>query len=829
MRKMMTLLTVLISIAFVSQAQIKTGRISGVIKDGNQKTLQSASIMLLSSSDSAVVKLSVADKEGKFQFEGIKEGKYLVSVSAIGHSKEYSKVFEINEANSNIDLKTIELVPEVKSLQGVTVTTKKPFIEQKIDRMVVNVEAAVTNVGTTALEVLEKSPGISVDKDGNISLKGKQGVQVYIDGRPSYLSGADLANLLKNMNSNQLDQIEIMTNPPAKYDAAGNSGIINIKTKKNKQFGYSGSISSSWTQHRYAGHSESVNFNYRKNKVNVFTNVGYGKYNNWNNLSIQRKFIDENTKNLRSYFDQVSRMRNNNENVNAKLGLDYSVTKKTNIGVVFNGSYSPGKFTSTSDVDISDAGNVPISKTFANSVNENKWKNFSTNLNMRHVFDSTGTELTMDADYIHYNSDRITSLTNAYYDATGIPTDKPDTLLGKLPQDINIYSYKADFSKPLKKGAKFEAGVKTSFVKTDNDAGYRNIDYGQSLLDSGRNNHFIYEENINAAYVNYSRPLGKKWNGQFGLRLENTQSKGHSTGYTYFSAQDKFIPFDSTFDRNYTQLFPTVYIQYKANEKNSFVLNYGRRINRPNYGDLNPFLEFLDKYTFEQGNPNLKPQFSHNVELSHTFKGFLTTTLNYSNTTDIIQQILEQNSDQNETFIKKSNIATERQYGISVSAGFKVMKWWNMNVWTNLYNNYYDGIVNGDHVTIDYTTARANVSNQFKFSKGWSAEISGFYTSPFLEGVFKIGDFGQVNMGMSKQVLKNKGTVRLSLRDAFYTNNVGGKIKYSDIDAAFQQKRSSRQVTVGFSYRFSKGKASGAPRRKIGGADEEQNRINTGN
>ena len=270
MRKFMYLLAIALFSTFLSQAQTKTGRVSGHVIDGNAKTIEAATITLLRSKDSSVAKITAADKSGNYVFEDVTEGKYMVSISAIGHTKGFSETFSLSAEKLNINLKTIELVPASKIIGEVIVTAKRPLIEQKIDRTVVNVEAAVTNVGTSALEVLEKSPGISVDKDGNISLKGKQGVKVYIDGRPSFLGGTDLANYLRNLSSNQLDQIEIMTNPPAKYDASGNSGIINIKTKKTNQVGYTGSFSSTWSQGRYPKVSESFNFNYRKNKVNFF-------------------------------------------------------------------------------------------------------------------------------------------------------------------------------------------------------------------------------------------------------------------------------------------------------------------------------------------------------------------------------------------------------------------------------------------------------------------------------------------------------------------------------------------------------------------------------
>jgi iron complex outermembrane recepter protein len=826
MKKILTLLTIaLTTLSFAGSAQVTGGKVTGKVIDGNTKTVEAASITLHKATDSSVAKMSVANKEGKYQFENVTEGNYFVSISAVGHSKGFSEKFTVDAAHAAIEVKTIELVPVSKNLGAVTVTSRKPLIEQRIDRTIVNVEAAVTNVGATALEVLEKSPGISVDKDGNISLKGKQGVQVYVDGRPSYLSGADLANLLRNMNANQLEQIEIMTNPPAKYDAAGNSGVINIKTKKNKQLGYNGSINLGYGQGRYPKINESVNFNYRKNKVNLFANVGYSNRKNFQDLNIQRKFIEKNTKELKSHFDQESKIRESSESINAKLGLDYYATKKTTFGVVFNGFNNPGTFNNRSNVLISDPNRVLNSITRAGTTNERKWKNFGTNLNFRHVFDSTGREVTADVDYLTYKSTNTQDLINSYYGATGIPTFTPDTLLGSLPQDINIYTAKIDYSHPLKKGAKIEAGIKAGLVKTDNDAVYDSLLNNKRILDKGRSNHFVYEENVNAAYVNLTKEFSKKLSGQFGLRLENTNAKGRSMGQAF--RNNVWVPFDTTFNRHYTQLFPTAYLQYTVNEKNSFGLNYGRRIERPDYADLNPFILFLDRYTFEQGNPNLQPQFSHNIELSHTFKGFLTTTLNYTKTKDIINDVLEQNTSANETFVKKSNIANQEQYGIAVSAGFPIQKWWNVNLYGNVYNNNFKGIINGDYVETAATTGQFNVSNQFKFDKGWSSELSGYYRTPGVEGIFKIRGFGMMNFGLSKQIMKGKGSVRLNVRDVLWSQKIKGDIKYSNIDAAFQQVRDSRVISAGFTYRFNKGKVNGQ-KRKTGGASEEQNRVKTG-
>lgn len=817
MRKILTLLTVAFTtLSFVSNAQLNNGRISGTVIDGSTKTIESATITLLRAKDSSVVKMSVADKTGKYQFDAVPEGQYMVSISAVGHNKGFSETFNISSANAVVTLKTIELVPQAKSMGAVTVTAKKPLIEQKLDRTIVNVEASVTNVGNSALEVLEKSPGITVDKDGNISLKGKQGVVVMIDGRPSYLSGADLAGMLRSMSASQLEQIEIMTNPPAKYDAAGNSGVINIKTKKNKQFGYNGSLTTGYTQGRYARFNEGVNFNYRNSKVNLFTSLNYNRNHRGEDLLITRNFRESSTKDLISIFDQKSFMVNEGHFYSGKIGLDYSASKKTTVGLVLNGFYNPKTWESNTITYIYNPNNVLTNQSKSLSQNDEKWKNFSSNFNLRTVFDSAGQEITADLDYIQYRSASKQPLISSYYDNLGNLTKTPDTLMGNLPQEITIYSGKVDYTLPLKKGAKFEAGIKSSYVKTDNNASYDSIQNGQMVHDYNRSNHFVYDENVNAAYVNYSRPLGKKWSGQFGLRLENTNANGDqlTTGVK--------------FKRNYTQLFPTAYLQYTANEKNSFVINYGRRINRPNYEDLNPFINFLDRYTFEQGNPNLKPQFSHNIELSHTYKGSLTTTLNYSTTTDIIQQVIEQNELTNETFIKKANIATRNQFGISVSAQKEITKWWSGNIYANVSNNHFKGVVNNENISLGLTMAMVQVQQQFKWGKGWGAEVSGFYRTKGIEGVIFIKPIGQVNAGFSKQVLKGKGSVRLNIRDIFSGNTFKGYSKYGNVDAKFTDINDSRAASISFTWRFNKGKLKASSGKREGSASDEQERVNTG-
>ncbi len=829
MKKIFSLLAAT-SIALCSFAQSGGSKITGSIQDGGiQKVIDAASVSLLNAKDSSLVKVAVTDKAGNFSFENVKDGDYLVLATSIGHAKTYSNNFSVNGEKPLANVGVLQLLQNEKSLKEVVVSSKKPLIERKLDRTIVNVDASITSAGSTALEVLEKAPGVTVDKDGNISLKGKSGVIIYLDGRPSYLGGADLANLLRNMTSDQLEQLEIMTNPPAKFDAAGNAGVINIKTKKNKQFGYNGSLTSGYTQGRYARFNESFGFNYRNSKFNFFSTLNYNRNHRGQELYIVRNFRDANTKNIKSIFDQESRMINESHNYSAKVGVDYNLSKRSTLGVVLNGFYNPSKWQSSTNTMIYDPAHVLTDQTTAFSENDEKWKNFNTNVNFRTKLDSAGQEITADLDYISYKATNIQPLTSTYFDNAGNLKQAPDVLNATLPTNIKIYSGKVDYTLPLKNDAKFEAGLKTSYVKTDNNALYDSVKTGYSVLDSARSNHFIYDENINAAYVNYSRPLGKKWSAQFGLRLENTYANGISKGYAYNSAMDKFEYTETTFKRNYTQLFPTAYIQYSANEKNQFVINYGRRIKRPDYENMNPFVNFLDRYTFEQGNPNLSPQFAHNIELSHTFKGFLITTINYTATNNIIQQVLEQNDATNETFVKKANIASSKQIGLTVTANKSITKWWTGNVYANVYNNHFKGLVNNEPISIGVTTFIVQLQQQFKFKKGWSAELSGFYRSKGLEGVIYIKPIAQVNAGVSKQVLKNKGSIRLNVRDIFAGGVFRGYSKYGTVDAVFKNVNDSRAVSLSFSYRFNKGKLKAGSNKRGNSASEEQERVKSGN
>lgn len=800
---------------FCSFAQSE-GKIYGMIKDGgNQKIIDAATISLLAASDSSLIKIAVTDKEGNFNFENVKEGKYLVVANSLGHSKTYSQPFPVSASNPSFNTGVLQLQPFGKNMAEVIVTSKKQFVERKIDKMILNPDALISNAGTTALEVLEKAPGVTVDKDGNISLKGKQGVIVMLDGKPSYMTATDLANYLRSMASSTIDQVEIMTNPSAKYDASGNSGVINIKTKKNKQKGFNGSASIAYGQGSYPKTNNSVNFNYRKNKINLFSTLSANYREDFQELDIKRHYKNEDGS-LKAIFEQASFQKKYRNSYNAKLGLDYYAGKNTTLGVVLTGYTSPNNDRSFNTSYLKNNVGVIDSIVTARGSEEGTWKNAGVNLNFRHALDSTGREITADVDYINYIADKDQLFTNSSYQPDW--TKKyADQLLGSLPSDIKIYSAKLDYVHPFKKGLKMEAGLKYSFVNTDNTAGYFNLADGVKTIDYEKTNQFTYKENINAGYINFSRTISK-WGFQTGLRVENTVYEGNQFGNPQRT--------DSSFKRSYTSAFPTAYISYNANEKNQFGFSIGRRINRPDYEDLNPFLFFLDKYTYGSGNPFLKPMFSNVLEGTHTFRQWLTTTINYSQTKDLFNETFEEKGFA--TIVRQGNYGKMNNANISFNAQLKPAKWWNLMVYTEARYQQFKGILYGEKLDIDATNYLINLNNQFTFKKGWTAEISGFYRTRGIEGQIEIKSLGQLNAGVQKQVLKKKGTLKISVRDIFLTMVPKGNINFQNTEAYFKNNRDSRVATLSFNYRFGK-PINGTKSRKTGGAGEEQNRIKGAN
>jgi hypothetical protein len=796
-----------------AKAQTTGGKISGSVVDDAKKPLDGATVILLIAKDSTVVSTQLAKPDGSFAFQNLKDNTYQIKATYIGY-KNYRIDNVLVSQQKPVNLPAFILSSAGKTLNEVSVTAQKSYIQQKIDRTVVNVGALISNTGANALEVLEKTPGVQVDADGNITFKGKSGVLVMIDDKPTYLSAANLATYLRSLPSSSLDQIELMDNPPAKYDAAGNAGVINIKTKKNTVRGFNAVVSADYAQGFYGRHNESINMNYRINKVNLFANLAYNEQKTFRRLEIDRNYFDANGAPTSSLKD-ISYFRPTDKNTNIKAGMDYYVSPKTTWGVVFTGNLSSGH-DSSPVYSLLYGKNSELDSTI-NTLNtsKNKFNSGGVNLNYTHKFDSTGRALTFDLDYIR----DVSGGNQMFVNNTFLPDNtltNSRTLNDDLPANINIYSAKADYSHPFKGKAKLEAGVKSSYVNTDNAANYFNVIDNVSTVDYNNTNRFIYKENLNAAYVNFNKNFGR-FSLQTGLRVENANGNGHQLG----NAEKA----DSSFINHYTNLFPTAYFSYNLDTAghNVLVLSYGRRIGRPNYGSLNPFTFFVDEFTYFSGNPFLKPQYADNYKLAYSFRSLFTVAVAYNYTTDVQGETIHKSGS---VFIStQGNIGRQKTLDFSVNTNFQPAKWWSVNLYAEVYNNTYQGAFYTGYLNQSQVTFSGNGNNQFTISKTWSAELSGFYDSGGTYGQFVTLPKGMLNAAIQKKILNNKGSIKLNMRDILHSFSPSGTItNIVGANATFHNFLDTRVATLAFTYSFGKS-TNTPPKRETGGADSEQGRA----
>lgn len=791
------------------------GRASGAIKDDTGKPVGFATVTLLKAADSALVKGVPSDSLGHYEFDHIAAGKYLVAASLLGMGKAYTKPFRVDAAHENTSLPLLMMSPDAKALKGVSVTAVKPMIEHELDKTIVNVSNSIVSAGSTALEVLEKSPGIAVDNNDNITLNGKSGVTIMIDDKPTYLSQQEIATMLKTMNAGNIDKIEIMTNPSAKYDAAGTAGIINIKLKKNKDMGWNGSVTAGFGQGHFARENAGANLNYRKGKINLYGNYNYSHGKWWNTNVITRNFYDGFEKALSSRFEQNADMNFPSDNHSFKAGIDYAFNKNNTIGIMMNGTVNPGSSHILNTTRFKSPDGTLDSTAVSNNNSNDKWNNFTYDLNYKHVFDTSGREITADLDYAKFANSSLQDFRTDYYDANGNGEGIPLLRRGDLPANIDIRSGKIDYVNPLKHNAKIEAGLKSSYVVSDNNVRYLNYENGGWVNDANATNHFKYTENINAGYINFNQQFKKGWGLQLGLRGEQTVSKGEQ------------LTIDSTVNKNYFQLFPSAFLSKELDKNNQLSFSYSRRIDRPDYQDLNPFRFYLDPYTYQEGNVNLQPQLTNSFELSYMYKHAITVSLNYSQTHNVMTDVLKQIDSLRVTYQTKENLSTLNNLGLSISAPIPVTKWWMSNNYFNVFYNQYQGIYLGAHLDYGKASYMFNTTNTFKLPQGFTAELSGFYRSPFVYGIITGQAMYMASVGLQKSFWHQKANLKLNVNDVFNTRRFAGEVKFQNIDVTVKNRWDSRVANLTFTYRF--GKAASKPEQQKTGIEEEQNRVKKGN
>ncbi|MHA8091880.1 outer membrane beta-barrel protein [Aquirufa regiilacus] len=786
------------------------------LQDNNKQPLPFSTAILKKLPDSSLYKGFLTDENGLGKINKIPAGNYVLQVQSTGFASKKLSLPSITET-SQIDLGIISLSPLTKELAEVEVRATKPLIEKKLDKTIVNVENSAMAAGNTTMEVLERSPGVIVDKDGNISLRGKSGAKVMIDGKISYLTGTDLANYLRNLPADQISTLEIMTNPSSRYDAAGTGGIINIRLKKNANIGMNGSANATLAQAYFLRQALGANLNYRNNGWNWFGNASVGQRPNMERNYLLRRFTAQ-----QENWEQSFRYANQNKNAQVKGGVDWYYSPKTTFGILLSGGYNYNSLTDglNQTVQMNSQNEVLSCLDTYNSL-ENPFFNYAANFNFKHTYDSTGRELTIDLDHARFVDESQNNYRSRYVNALFLPV-MPDSLLRTNSASfINQYSLKSDYVIPSFLKAKWSMGMKSSWVQTDNDLQFRSKSAQAAYYNflTGQSNRFVYTEQIHALYLNTERAIGK-WSYQIGLRGEWTLADGTSSAYTGEA--------DMTFHRDYLQIFPSAFLQYEASKKHTLGMNYSRRIDRPGYSDLNPFVFFLDNYTYNVGNPMLMPQLTNSFELSHTYMGGISTTLGYSHTDQVITQLLKQEAETRKTFQTTANMAQRVTYSLGISLPIPIKNWWTSNT---------DIFINRAELTGNISTANINTAGNmfyvssnhtFTLPKDYKIEFGGNYFTGGLEGAFLFGAGGSLNMGIQKTIMKKRATIRLNAQDILYTSNPPVTIKYADLDVLVRPKNDSRVVRLNFTYRFGNASIKGARQRSTG-LDSEKGRVKGAN
>jgi outer membrane receptor protein involved in Fe transport len=761
----------------------------------------------LFNAENKLVKTEITDSKGNFNFNDLTSGNYSLKINKNGAETYQSETIAVT---GNTTLPSISLNEKV--IEGVTITKAKPYIERQDGKMILNVENSIASTGNSAFEVLEKAPGVKVDNNDNISLRGKGNLLVQIDGKNTPMSGTDLANYLRGIPSASLDKIEFITNPSSKYDAAGTS-IINIKLKKDQRKGTNGSISTALGTGRFVKNNNSFSINHRNKNINVFANYSFAYREFFNHLMLDRNFYDANNTFEKAYI-QDNFLKMNFRNHIAKVGMDYYMNDKNVLG--FSVGFISNRFDPKGDNSSTILGSdyLPTGTFTTQNRSKDHWKNASFNVNHKYTIDSLGSELTTDFDYINYSNTSLQNFETRNYNLAG-NLDQLDILKGDIGGNLNIYSLKSDLTKAFKNNWKLEAGVKTSFVKADNDLQFFDASSGTPEIDKDKTNHFIYEENINAAYGNVSKKW-KKFSTNFGLRIENTNVTG--TQMTTNQINKK----------NYTQLFPSAVFSYDVTDKSNLEINFSRRITRPSYNQLNPFKFYLDPTTYKAGNPELNPQTTMNYELTYSVSNKYFATLSYSKTsnniTDVIKPVIEGGN--NITVQTNENLSSASYFGLNLIAPFKMTKWWDMNNSANFYYGSYTGNVSGTQINNKGNfTFSLNSINSFKLGNGFTAELTGNYQAREIYAYMDVQPNWYLNIGAQKK-FKNTSSLKLAFNDIFFTSNPKARTTFNSYVENFIVERDTRVVTLSYTYNFGSGK-SGQP-RKTGGADDLKQRIGNG-
>jgi iron complex outermembrane receptor protein len=793
--------------------------ITGLVTDDQGAAQGFASVALLRAADSVLIKTAVSTAEGRYEFDRVPAGRYFTRAQMVGSQKADSAPFDL--AGADVAVPALALRPGTHELQEVAVVAQKPLIEVQADKLIFNVDASPGNTGLNALELLRKSPGVSLDQNENISLKGRQQVLVQINGKLTPMQGQDLAQYLKSINASDLEAIEIIATPGAKYDAEGRAGIINLRLKKDKRLGTNGSVSAGYYQGITAKGDAQFSINHRARKFNLFgaASMFRGRFDN--TMRLDNRVNDRR-------FNQSSQMHWFARPNTARVGLDYLPNQRHTFGMLVTGGvFTPNNW-SDARTEIGSVSENRIDSLLI-AANEGRLHNWNSNLNLNYKYaGAEGAELNLDADYGVFRDRQTTLNRNFYRDAENLNTLTSTAFRMKMPRDIDIKSFKADYQRPVSllgkpKDTQLGAGGKLSEVFTDNTFNLFNVTEAADELDPERSNTFRYRERIAAGYVNGNTKLGK-WSLQAGLRMEYTSTRGELLAYK---------PVDNeVVDTAYASVFPSAALSYQLSEQHQFSLTYRRSIDRPRYQDLNPFEFRIDELSFRRGNPFIRPQFTNTVELGWTLFQRVNVSASYAHTVNAYANITDQEVDpvtgRQRFFIQVRNLATVDNYGLSLNTPIPIAKWWNgnLNAWYNYSVNEAD-YGEGRVVNLRVGGGGFWTQHTFTLTKTLNFEASGWFNVGGLWGAFVNRPQGVMDVGLTQKIWNGAGTVRVSFTDVFHTARWSSYTDLGDLYVDARGTWEGQQFKVNLAYRFGNNNVQGN-RRRTTGAEEESRRAGDG-
>lgn len=796
------LLLILVITYFTASAQQSI--IKGQVKDKDRTAVIAANI-LLHKNDSSILKGSITDADGKFEIEAA-PGDYFLSVSMLGFEKLQTAKFTL-DTTATKTLPEIILIQTPGTLQETTITATKKLFEMQADKMVMNIENSVLATGNSVFEVLRKAPAVTTDKDDNIKLKGLTS-QIFIDGKPAYLSGQALTDYLKNLPADAVSKIEIMTNPSSKYDAAGAAGIINIRLKKNKANGLNGTANIGGGFGKYGKVNGGLNLNYRKDKINIFGS-GYGGYSeSYNQLDYNSRMNNQGEITLQ---DRDNYWNPKNTSASYKAGIDYSISPKSTIGILYRGG-SDGTDSHTDNNSVFSSADHKLLN-YVKSAKDDRirlYNNFI-NLNYNIALDTAGSAWSIDADYADYSISGKDVNENHFYSPSDEEYRSPYIFRNTQPAKTIVKAVKTDYTGFLPYQLKLETGLKFSKVKSDSELISDSLSNNNWQNDGSRSNHFIYDESIFAAYVTLSKTFNKT-TVQAGLRAEHTDSKGYS------------ITLNKTDKRDYLDFFPTLFIGQELNGNNRLNFSYTRRIDRAGYLSLNPFVMYMDPYTYFQGNPYLRPSYSNSFELKHSYKDLLFTALSYNHSTDVQTQVIRQNKTTGVTANTSENADHSDYIRLDITASIPVTKWWSSDNNVNFaYNKDYSTIPEFSYDT-RAISAEFGSSHTFSLPGNYKVQTAFYYGIPTRSGIAKMRSWYQWDLGLQKELWNSRATIKINATNIIGPSAYRAHYLSDNLDIVWKNKWEGKKLMLSFVYKFGSNTVKGSRARNTA-SQQEQNRL----